>query len=382
MTARADSSIPSALAALMLTVAVAPRPRRRRSRRTRTNTRPRRTSRSARRRRRKCAASCRCSTTTASTTTSSASARSLVRAIPQHSRHPEFRYSFDVVNQKEINAFALPGGPMFLHRGMIEAAKNEGEVAGVMAHEIAHVALRHGTAQATKGAEVPDRRHRRADPRRHRRRRGRQRHRAGIAVRAGRLLPEVRPRVRARSRPARRADHGARGLRPAAHGRHVPHDRAAEQRRRRTRVAEQPPESGQPLRRDSAGGGDAAHSKERRRRRRSFRTSTSRLRGMPPAYTAEQIARAKAATAAPAGQRPAAAIDDDIQCASGNVPRRAALGLSIQQRPASATSCGCRCQATGAESAATDSVTFAPEGAHYRGRSGQTRLHARRCKWA
>ena len=55
------------------------------------------------------------------------------------------------MNQKEINAFALPGGPMFLNRGMIEAAKSEAEVAGVMAHEIAHVALRHGTAQATKG---------------------------------------------------------------------------------------------------------------------------------------------------------------------------------------------------------------------------------------
>ena len=75
----------------------------------------------------------------------------LVAAIPAEFRHPEFRYTFDVVNQKEINAFALPGGPMFLNRGMIEAAKTEGEVAGVMAHEISHVALRHGTAQATKG---------------------------------------------------------------------------------------------------------------------------------------------------------------------------------------------------------------------------------------
>jgi beta-barrel assembly-enhancing protease len=77
--------------------------------------------------------------------------RDLVRAIPEQFQHKEFRYSFDVVNQKEINAFALPGGPMFLHRGMLEAAKSEGEVVGVMAHEIAHVALRHGTAQATKG---------------------------------------------------------------------------------------------------------------------------------------------------------------------------------------------------------------------------------------
>jgi hypothetical protein len=75
----------------------------------------------------------------------------LVAAIPSNLRHSQFRYSFDVVNMNEINAFALPGGPMFVNRGMIEAANNEGEVAGVMAHEIAHVALRHGTAQATKG---------------------------------------------------------------------------------------------------------------------------------------------------------------------------------------------------------------------------------------
>jgi hypothetical protein len=75
----------------------------------------------------------------------------LVAAIPADLRHPEFRYTFDVVNQKEINAFALPGGPMFLNRGMIEASKSEAEMAGVMAHEISHVVLRHGTAQATKG---------------------------------------------------------------------------------------------------------------------------------------------------------------------------------------------------------------------------------------
>jgi beta-barrel assembly-enhancing protease len=77
--------------------------------------------------------------------------RRLVNAIPPEFRHSEFRFTFDVVNQKEINAFALPGGPMFLNRGMMEAAKSEAEMAGVMAHEISHVALRHGTAQATKG---------------------------------------------------------------------------------------------------------------------------------------------------------------------------------------------------------------------------------------
>ena len=56
----------------------------------------------------------------------------------------------DVVNARDINAFALPGGPMFVNRGMIEAARREGEMAGVMAHEISHVALRHATAQATE----------------------------------------------------------------------------------------------------------------------------------------------------------------------------------------------------------------------------------------
>src|SRR5204863_625777 len=48
---------------------------------------------------------------------------------------------------------ALPGGPMFVNRGMIEAAHTEGEVAGVMAHELSHVALRHGTAQASKATK-------------------------------------------------------------------------------------------------------------------------------------------------------------------------------------------------------------------------------------
>src|SRR5438105_2523291 len=74
----------------------------------------------------------------------------LVAAIPPEFQHPEFRYSFKVINARDINAFALPGGPMFVNRGMIEAARTEGEMAGVMAHELSHVALRHGTAQATK----------------------------------------------------------------------------------------------------------------------------------------------------------------------------------------------------------------------------------------
>lgn len=74
----------------------------------------------------------------------------LVGAAPADLNKPQFQYSFTPVNLKDINAFALPGGPMFINRGMIEAADGEGEVAGVMAHELAHVLLRHGTANATK----------------------------------------------------------------------------------------------------------------------------------------------------------------------------------------------------------------------------------------
>jgi hypothetical protein len=62
----------------------------------------------------------------------------------------KFPYQFNVIAVKDINAFALPGGFIFVNAGVILAAKNEGEIAGVMAHEIAHVALRHGTNQASK----------------------------------------------------------------------------------------------------------------------------------------------------------------------------------------------------------------------------------------
>ncbi|HEY7171996.1 MAG TPA: M48 family metalloprotease, partial [Vicinamibacterales bacterium] len=74
----------------------------------------------------------------------------LVAAAPTELKQPVYEYSFTPVNLKEINAFALPGGPMFVHRGMIEAADEEGQVAGVMAHELSHVLLRHGTANMTK----------------------------------------------------------------------------------------------------------------------------------------------------------------------------------------------------------------------------------------
>jgi Zn-dependent protease with chaperone function len=63
---------------------------------------------------------------------------------------PQFQYRFRVVNASDINAFALPGGFIYVNRGVLDNARNEGELAGVLAHEISHVALRHGTHQASK----------------------------------------------------------------------------------------------------------------------------------------------------------------------------------------------------------------------------------------
>ena len=69
----------------------------------------------------------------------------------------KYPYQFKVVNDREINAFALPGGYVYINRGVIEAASTESQLAGVVAHEISHVALRHGTNQASKAsaAQLP-----------------------------------------------------------------------------------------------------------------------------------------------------------------------------------------------------------------------------------
>ncbi|MBI4483646.1 MAG: M48 family metalloprotease [Acidobacteria bacterium] len=77
----------------------------------------------------------------------------LARKAPGE-RYP---YQFKTVNDRAINAFALPGGFLYVNRGVIEAAENESQLAGVMAHEIGHVALRHGTNQASKAylAQAP-----------------------------------------------------------------------------------------------------------------------------------------------------------------------------------------------------------------------------------
>jgi beta-barrel assembly-enhancing protease len=62
----------------------------------------------------------------------------------------EYPYFFKVVQEDSINAFAFPGGPMYVHTGLMRAAENEAQLAGVLAHELSHVVLRHGTAQVSK----------------------------------------------------------------------------------------------------------------------------------------------------------------------------------------------------------------------------------------
>ena len=56
-----------------------------------------------------------------------------------------FPFTFEVVADPSINAFALPGGPMFINTGLLRAVDNEAQLAGVMGHEMSHVILRHGT---------------------------------------------------------------------------------------------------------------------------------------------------------------------------------------------------------------------------------------------
>ncbi len=81
----------------------------------------------------------------------------LGRQLADKAPGAKYPYQFKAVNDTSINAFALPGGFLYINRGTIEAAENEAQLAGVVGHEIAHVALRHGTNQATKAyiAQAP-----------------------------------------------------------------------------------------------------------------------------------------------------------------------------------------------------------------------------------
>jgi Zn-dependent protease with chaperone function len=73
--------------------------------------------------------------------------RHLETVIPQQYSWP---YQFHVIQQKEINAFALPGGPIFINLGTITAADNEAELAGVIAHEMSHIYMQHSAKAAPK----------------------------------------------------------------------------------------------------------------------------------------------------------------------------------------------------------------------------------------
>src|SRR5260370_25727753 len=75
--------------------------------------------------------------------------KKLERVIPPDRSWP---YEFHVVQAADINAFALPGGPIFVNLGTIQAADNEAELAGVMAHEMSHIYMQHSAKQAPKAA--------------------------------------------------------------------------------------------------------------------------------------------------------------------------------------------------------------------------------------
>jgi predicted Zn-dependent protease len=70
--------------------------------------------------------------------------------LVRRSQQNNIRYSFKVVNSPEINAFALPGGFIYVNRGLMDAAENESELAGVLGHEISHVVARHSADQMKK----------------------------------------------------------------------------------------------------------------------------------------------------------------------------------------------------------------------------------------
>jgi predicted Zn-dependent protease len=76
----------------------------------------------------------------------------LVRSTPAGKSPYAASFAFHLIDHKLVNAFALPGGPVWIHRGVLHAATSESQVAGVLAHEIAHVAQRHAARQVTNGA--------------------------------------------------------------------------------------------------------------------------------------------------------------------------------------------------------------------------------------
>lgn len=70
--------------------------------------------------------------------------------IARNSDRPDLPYTFKIVKSDEVNAFSLPGGPVYVNTGLLKFADNEAELAAVLAHEIAHVTARHATQQLTR----------------------------------------------------------------------------------------------------------------------------------------------------------------------------------------------------------------------------------------
>ena len=140
----------------------------------------------------------------------------LGQSLVQKSTRKGITYTFKVVDSPEINAFALPGGFIYVNRGLIEAAETQDELAGVLAHEIGHVVARHGADQAVRAGLVQTGlgalggllgRGTSSYYRQDRRRDGRHRR-----------LHEVQPPGRARGRPPRRAHALRRQPAAAGHG--------------------------------------------------------------------------------------------------------------------------------------------------------------------
>jgi predicted Zn-dependent protease len=77
--------------------------------------------------------------------------QTLGAALVGHADGADYPYTFSTADYRELNAFALPGGPVWINRGILDAATTEAQVAGVLAHEIAHIAERHSARQITKG---------------------------------------------------------------------------------------------------------------------------------------------------------------------------------------------------------------------------------------
>ncbi|HEY2379908.1 MAG TPA: M48 family metalloprotease [Terriglobia bacterium] len=74
----------------------------------------------------------------------------IAQRITQNRSLPPLKYRFQIVNSREINSLGFPGGPIYLYRGLVDMASNDDELAAIVAHEVSHVASRHGTQQLSK----------------------------------------------------------------------------------------------------------------------------------------------------------------------------------------------------------------------------------------